>query len=387
MPNTGTGASMPAHGETMNQFMHTTLRWLLRAWIAAWAAAWVPGAMAQAQADSMRLRVVGGLGGVNQYLRHEEPFWSKALPGLSGGRYSAEVVPFDRAGIHGQEMLSLIQLGVIPFGTVLVSQGSQRDMEIAAPDLAGLNPDMATLRRSVAAFRPWLTRMLRERRGVELLAMYVYPAQAVFCSKPLKNLADLSGRRVRTSSPSQSDLVQSLGATAVPTGFADIVPNLRAGNIECAITGTMSGNTIGLHEMTSHVHGMAVNWGVSIFAANSAAWAALPAELKAILQRQLPQLEAAVWAESERETVAGIACNTGAAACVGGRAGRMTEVKVSADDERRRREIFARVVLPRWIERCGAGCAEVWNQTLAEPSGMRAAPAPTPSPQTAAPAR
>lgn len=356
----------------MTLFKHTLLRGLPAFLLACALATGAPAVGAQTQNDSVRLRVVGGLSGVNQYLRHEEPFWSKVLPRLSNGRWSAEVLPFDRAGIRGQEMLSLIQLGVIPFGTVLVSQDSGRDLEISAPDLAGLNPDMATLRRSVAAFRPWLTTMLRERRGVEVLAMYVYPAQVVFCSKPLKNLADLAGRRVRTSSPSQADLVQSLGATAVPTGFADIVPNLRAGNIECAITGTMSGNTIGLHEMTSHVHGMALNWGVSVFAANGAAWAALPAELKALLQRQLPTLEAAVWAESDRETLAGIGCNTGTSACVGGRAGRMTEVKVSPDDERRRREIFARVILPRWIERCGAGCAAVWNDTLAASSGIRA---------------
>jgi TRAP-type C4-dicarboxylate transport system substrate-binding protein len=373
MARTGKSAIRRATGESMKHFTHTLRRWLLAVLPAWWLAALPMTALAQpVLGDNVRLRVVGGLGGLNQYLRHEEPFWTKVLPKLSNGRFSAEVVPFDRAGIRGQETLSLIQLGVIPFGTVLVSQDLGRDLEIAAPDLAGLNPDMATLRRSVAAFRPWLTRMLRERRGVELLAMYVYPAQAVFCSKPLKSLADLAGRRVRTSSPSQSDLVQSLGATAVPTGFADIVPNLRAGNIECAITGTMSGNTIGLHEMTSHLHGMALNWGLSVFAAHGATWAALPPELKLILQRQLPQLEAAVWAESDRETAAGIACNTGAPACVGGRPGRMAEVKVTPDDERRRREIFSRVILPRWIERCGAGCAEVWNQTLADSSGIRA---------------
>ena len=50
----------------------------------------------------------------------------------------------------------------------------------------------------------------------------------------------------------------------------------------------------------------------------------------------------------------------------------MTEVKVSPIDEQRRRDIFARVILPRWIERCGAACASVWNDTLAASSGIRA---------------
>lgn len=334
------------------------------------------GSAVLAQPNGLRLRVVGGLAGLNQQVRHEEPFWTKELPRLSNGRYSAEVVPFDRAGIRGQEMLSLIQLGVVPFGTILVSLDPGRDLEIAAPDLAALNPDMASLRRTVAAFRPWLVKMLRERRGIEVLALYTYPAQMVFCNKPLKGLADLAGRRVRTSSPTQTDFVQALGATAVPTPFADIVPNLKSGNIECVITGTMSGNTIGLHEHTSHLYGMAVNWGLSVFGANAAAWEQLPADLKELLRRELPKVEAAIWDESARETAAGIACNTGTKGCVGGRPGNLVEVRSTPDDERRRRDLFSSVVLPRWLERCGPGCAEVWNATLSGATGFTAKAAP-----------
>ena len=348
--------------------------WGLRVLCAAAGLWFAAASQAQDAAQPLRLRVVGGLAGLNQFTQHEEPFWTRELPRISQGRYSAEIVPFDRAGIRGQEMLSLLQLGVVPFGTVLVSLDSGRDLEIAAPDLAGLNPDMATLRRTAAAFRPWLERTLRERRGVEVLAVYVYPAQVVFCNKPLKSLADLAGRRVRTSSPTQVDLIQALGATPVPTTFADILPNLRSGNIECAVTGTTSGNTVGLHEMTSHLHAFALNWGMSIFGANGAAWAALPADLKATLKRELARLEADVWNAADRETADGIACNTGAGACTNGRRGRMVEVKVSAEDERRRREIFSSVVLPRWLERCGAQCPAVWNETLAGVTGFRAAP-------------
>src|SRR5688572_22190667 len=61
----------------------------------------------QAPAERMQLRIVGGLAGVNQYTRHEAPFWTDELPRRTQGRYTAEIVPFDRAGIRGQEMLQL----------------------------------------------------------------------------------------------------------------------------------------------------------------------------------------------------------------------------------------------------------------------------------------
>ena len=119
---------------------------------------------AQVPAPALQhLRIVGGLAGVNQYTRHEEPFWSRELARLSGGRASAEIVPFDRAGIRGQEMLRLVQLGVVPFGTSVLNQSAVLDAELGAPDLAGLNPDVPTLRRSAGAFRPYLEKVLRER--------------------------------------------------------------------------------------------------------------------------------------------------------------------------------------------------------------------------------
>lgn len=137
----------------------------------------------------------------------------------------------------------------------------------------------------------------------------------------------------------------------------------------------MSGNTLGLPTVTSHVHALPVTWGLAIFGANQAAWEALPPDLRALLRRELPRLEAAIWDESEHETLNGMACNRGAPACVGGRKGSMVVVPVSPQDERSRQEILASTVLPRWVQRCGARCAQVWNQTIGPVRGLTAAPA------------
>ncbi len=329
-----------------------------------------PTPPAQNIAAPHHLRIVGGLANVNQYTRHEEPFWTTELSRLAGGRASAEIVPFDRAGIRAQEMLRLVHLGVVPFGTVLLNLSAAEDPELAMPDLAGLNPNMATLRRTVASFRPHLEQVMRERYGSELLALYAYPAQVTFCAKPMRSLSDLSGRRVRTSNVSQSDLVTSLGGTPVQTAFTEVVANLRNGNIDCAITGTMSGNTIGLHEVTSHIHTAPLGWGLGAFVANGAAWNALPKDLQDMLRRELPRLENAIWAEAEAETSAGVACNTGAASCTGGRLGRMTEVRATPEDAARQHEALVKAVLPGLLKRCGAKCAESWKRTVGQTTGI-----------------
>jgi TRAP-type C4-dicarboxylate transport system substrate-binding protein len=323
-----------------------------------------------AAVPAQTLRIVGGIGGLHQYSRNEEPFWSKELARLSGGKYSAEIVPFDRAGVPGPEMLRLMQYGVVPFGTALLSNIATQTAELAAPDLAGLNPDIASLRKNLAAYRPYIEKTLRERHGVELLAVYVYPAQVIFCKKPLKALNDLAGRRVRVSSATQADFVGALGATPVQMGLPQITANMVSGNVECAITGSMSGNTLGLFEHSNYLHTLPITWGLAVFAANTTAWRALPGDLRALLSHEIPKLEAAIWAESERETADGIACNQGLPSCQAGRKAFMTVVSATAQDQAQRMELLKSTVLPRWLQRCGAGCSAIWNQTIGISSGL-----------------
>lgn len=344
---------------------------LLRA--LALAAAVLPAAsVAQtAPPQPIALKIVGGLAGVSQFVNFEEPFWRDDVPRLTGGRVQPEIVANDRAGIRSQEMLPLIRLGVVPFGTALLAVISTEDPEFNAIDLPAQNPTMAELRRTMTRFRPFLERQLSERYGVRLLAIYTYPAQVVWCNRPFSSLADLRGRRVRTSSVGQADLIAALGGTAVVTAFNEIVPGMRSGVVECAITGTLSGMEIGLHEVTTHVHATAINWGVSIFAANEQAWEALPEDIRTILATNIAELERRVWDGAERETGLGLACASGQPACDRPRRGNLTVVRPTAAEEAGRVSLLTGAVLPRWIDRCGPVCAEVWNETLAAEFGIR----------------
>jgi TRAP-type C4-dicarboxylate transport system substrate-binding protein len=327
---------------------------------------------ALADGPAIRLKIIGGLADVSQYVRFEEPFWQRRIGELTGGRVVAEIAPFDRSGIRGQEMLQLMRLGVVPFGTVILPIAATEEPELNAADLTGLSPDLATLRRTVNAYRPYLDGMLRERYGIELLGIYTYPAQVVFCARAFGGLDDLAGRRVRTSSVGQSELIQALGGTPVVTPFAEIVSAFRTGVVECAITGTLSGHSIGLHEVTTHVHSMALSWGLSIFGANTAAWEALPPDIRATLRAGVTELEGQIWDAADRETGEGLACNAGLPACSLARRGSMTIVPVTQADTDRRRRLLTEVVLPRWVSRCGPDCVDAWNAYLAPVFGVEA---------------
>ncbi|MCB4768829.1 TRAP transporter substrate-binding protein [Ancylobacter sp. Lp-2] len=314
---------------------------------------------------TIKLQIVGGLAGVTQFTKLEKPFWEKEIAERSGGRITATIKSFDAGGLRGQEMLQLMRLGVVPFGTVLLSIASSDDPELNAVDLPVLNPDMKTLRRTLGLFREHLGTVLRTRYGIELLAVYAYPAQVLYCDKPFTGLDDLSGRKVRTSSIAQFELMNALGAVPVVVPFAEMTNALEDGVVDCAITGTLSGFEIGLPEVTTHVHAMALSWGLSFFGANLTAWKALPPDAQAIIRTGVADLERRIWQQAEADTQRGLACNTGKIVCTTPLKRPMTLVPTSAADEDRRAHLLREVVLPRWIERCGEGCVKAWNTYIA----------------------
>ncbi|MGJ7578879.1 TRAP transporter substrate-binding protein [Variovorax sp. RHLX14] len=323
--------------------------------------------------EALRLRIVGGLANVSQYLRHEEPFWTQTLGRLSAGRYTAGIVPFDRAGVPGQDMLTLIRLGVVPFGTALLGLVAGQYPELSAPDLAALSPDVATLRKVVDAFRPALASAMRERHGAELLAVYMYPAQVVFCREPLRGLTDLSGRRTRVSSSTQSDFVVSVGGIPVLMPFSEVTASIRSGSTDCAITGATSGKAIGLPAVTKTIYTLPVSWGVAVFGANLDVWRSLPEDLRALLLKEMPKLEAAIWEEAERESDFARPCNA-TTTCAPGSLEALAVVRPSQADQLLRKRIFERQVLPGWVERCGPDCTKLWDTTIGPVVGIKAPP-------------
>lgn len=319
---------------------------------------------------AVELDVVGGLAGVSQYESYEQPFWTTRVPQLTGGQVHAQIVPFDRSGIRGQEMLQLLRLGVVSFGNVLLALAAADEPELNAIDLPLLSPNIAALRRTVRLWRPRLEAILRERYGLSLLAVYTYPAQVVFCREAFSGLFDLAGRKVRTSSVGQSELVTALGGTPVVIPFAEIVQAMRTGVVDCAITGARSGNAIGLHEVSTHISRLGVSWGVSVFVANQASWNALPQDVRQQLRAGLAKLEEDVWKDAERETQDGFDCNAGRTSCRSGRLGSMTIVEESWQDDARRRQLLSDTVVPTWVQRCGPECGEAWNRSMAAELGV-----------------
>ena len=64
---------------------------------------------------------------------------------------------------------------------------------------------------------------------------------------------------------SSADVLAALGGTPVTLAFGEVVPALQNKTVDCAITGTMSGNTLGLHLHANYLYPMPIGWGMAFF--------------------------------------------------------------------------------------------------------------------------
>ncbi len=310
------------------------------------------------------LTVMGSLGGTAQYRDIEEPFWSHQLAADSGGRITADVTPFDQTGLNGVEALQMARLGVVSFLTVPLSLVSSEDPEANATDLPGLNPSIETMKANLDAYRPVLTELYRSRYRVEPLAMFSFPAQVLFCKERFGRLADLAGRTVRVASGAQAGLMNALGARGIVLPFSEIRGALMKSTIDCAITGTLTGYSIGLQDLTHYVHALAINWGVQIVVANRATWLTLDPGVRDFLTHELADFERRVWERTESATAEGLSCDTGHGNCTTGPKGDMILVDAIPADRALLDRILRTVILPKWAARCGEECADEWNRTV-----------------------
>jgi TRAP-type C4-dicarboxylate transport system substrate-binding protein len=310
-----------------------------------------------------QVQVVGGLSNLTAYQNFEQPFWTKTVPELSDGQVTATIKGFNEMGLKGPEIMRLIGQGVIPIGTATLAYFASDDAINEAIDLAGIAPNVKVAREVTNAFEPVYERYY-EKSGVKVLGLSTYPGQVLFCNAPISGLADIRGKKVRTSSRTTGEFVQALGGSSVTLPFGDVVPALQNGVVDCAITGSMSGYSAKWYEVSTHLYALPINWNQQIHAANLAYWNKLDPKVQDFLQKNIRVMIDAIWDDAAKETQRGYDCNTGAQACDLPVKGKMKLVEPTEADRALLKKITAETIVPKWASRCSAECVKEWNATV-----------------------
>src|SRR3989441_11157505 len=202
----------------------------------------------------------------------EVPFWRETLPKASNGAITADVTPLDQMGIDDKTMLRLLRLGVMDFAGMDISKMAGDDPRFEGCDLAGITLDADRARAGCEAYRAVIDRQMQKNWNARLLAFGGNPPQVFWCRAVIGGLNDFKGKKVRVFNNTMRDFLSGVGATAVSMAFAEVVPALSAGVVDCAVTGSLSGNTAGWPEVTKSLYPMSLGWSINVVAGKLTAW-------------------------------------------------------------------------------------------------------------------
>ncbi len=309
-----------------------------------------------------QVTVIGNIGITTQSKQLEAPFWAKTVPDASKGAITANFKPWNELGLKGPEVFRILGRGQATFGHGQLGHAAGDAPINDGNDLAGMSPDWATFRKATEAFRPVLTAFYEKNLGLRPVTLQSYQSQVLYCRPEIRGLADLKGKRVRTSGASQSDFIAHFGGVPVDMAFGEVQQALTQGTIDCSITGTLGGYSA-KWTGARFLYTLPINYGANAIVANVAEFNKLDPKVQAFLSAKLKELEGEMWALNQKEDEVGIACNTTGPCPLGEPAG-MKRVDPTPEDIALRRTALLDTVLPRWGQRCGADCVKDWNATV-----------------------
>ncbi|MGH8688862.1 MAG: TRAP transporter substrate-binding protein [Burkholderiales bacterium] len=335
----------------------------------AWASAFAAAAMlaGPALADGLpktNVKVIGYFSVLAQTKRVERPFWTEKITKDSGGMITADYNNLDVLGVNDFQILHMTQLGVTDFAASDISKMAGEDPVFEGCDLAGITNDLDTARKACEAWKPVMAEHMKAKFNTGLMLLAPNPPIVFWCRDKITGLADLKGKKVRVFNKTQTDFVSAIGGETVTMPFPSVVPALQRGVVDCALTGTLSGNTAGWPEVSKYLFPLTVGWSIAYQGSNLESWGKFPAPVQDFFIHEFGQLENDLWTIGAQATEEGVNCNTGKGSCTLGKPGHMTLVHISKADQARTKELVQNVVLVKWGKRCGKACAEQWNQTV-----------------------
>ena len=332
-------------------------------------------AVAAQELPKTQVKVIGLNSPTPVSIYDEVPFWRKTIPEASKGAITADITPLDQMSIDDKTMLRLLKLGVMDFAGMDISKMAGDDPRFEACDLAGLTLDPDKARAACDAYRPVIDRQMQKNWGAKLLAFGGNTPQVFWCKDVISGLDGFKGKKVRVFNNTMRDFLSGVGATAVSMAFAEVVPALNNGVVDCGVTGSLSGNTAGWNEVTKSIYPMSLGWSINVLAVNLGTWNRLDPKTQAFLVEQFKAYEDKMWATIKTTTGEADNCNTGKQPCTMGKLAKSTIVAVKPEEAETHKKLVEGAVLAGWAKRCGAECAKEWNETVGKALGLKA---PTP---------
>lgn len=329
---------------------------------------------AHAELNEVNLEVIVGNHTDVYTVNHVLPFFNETLPAASGGKITAHTVPYTELGLSGFELMNLMKIGTndISWGVPGYVAGDSPIVE--GLELPGLTGDYATMFKVQDAYHNIFDRELQKHFNAKLISWSQQPALMGFCKLTDDEIANFSlatmkEKKTRVHSTSFADFAEALGATPVTMAFADVIPAMERGVVDCALTSPSAAYGYKFGQVANALVNLNVGYSTHFYAMNLDTWNGLNEETQAFLTEQFNKLNQDLRDYTPEVQDQMGKCLTSGPCDIGDSQG-MTLVSLNEADAAELKSRVEATVLPNWAERAGAESAAEWNAAAGAILGM-----------------
>jgi TRAP-type transport system periplasmic protein len=293
--------------------------------------------------------------------------WAQSVEKRTNGRVKFELTSLPELGLGGAETIRILKTGVVDVAEVYGGYVAGELPMLEILEIPGIFPDPETAKKAILAWKPHETKILEERANAVLLAMAVYPDQAIFSKRPVRKLEDFKGLKTRVHSVALASLVAGLEGEPLTVAFAETYTALERGTLDAGISGTKPGFGLRWYEVAKYLVGPISMRPHVALAINRSTWKRLPKDLQAVLKEEAEALvEGKAFEAIEVWNQEGIDKNVEKG---------MEHQPFSPEVQAAIREILRTKVVPDWVRRAGGQqAAQRFNEVIAPLVGFTANP-------------
>ena len=263
-----------------------------------------PALVRPAQAQEITLRLHHFLPAVSNVHRHFLMPWAAKIAAESQNRLRIQIFPSMQLGGAPPQLFDQARDGVVDMVWTLPGNTPGRFPRIEVFEL----PFVASEKAAPNAKAVWefSTRHLREEfREVHPITVWAHDGGVIHANKPVARLEDLRGLKLRFPTRQAGEALRALGAAPIGMPVPQVAEAVSQGVIDGAVVPWEVVPSIRLQELVrnhTEVQGSPTLYTASfILAMNSARYAGLPAELRAVLDANsgmvAAEMAAKVWDE------------------------------------------------------------------------------------------
>ncbi|WP_421868082.1 TRAP transporter substrate-binding protein [Motiliproteus sp.] len=142
--------------------------------------------------------------------------------------------------IKHPEIHRAVKTRQVPIGEVFIGRLGNINPIFKLDNIPFLATDFDSAEKLYQASKPALNKALAKENLI-LLYTSPWPAQDLYSNKPVNSLADLSGMKMRSYSPTTSRLADLMGTTPVNIPFSDVAQAFTTNAVEAMITSPSTG--------------------------------------------------------------------------------------------------------------------------------------------------